>query len=73
MAEPRKPVITTAGLPHEIARPLEAVKQAIEMLTGARAGVRELKGLKKGASSAEIAEKVNEIIARLNASGKCDG
>ena len=70
MAEPRKPVITTSGLSPELARAIEPIKQSVEMLVGTRAGVRELKGLKKDSSASEIVEKVNEIIARLNASGK---
>lgn len=72
MVEPRKPVITTAGLPAAQAKVLEPVKQAIEMITGARSGVRELKGLPKDAELADIVEKVNQIIARLNASGKAN-
>ena len=72
MVEPRKPVITTAGLPAAQAKVLEPVKQAIEMITGVRSGVRELKGLPKDAELADIVEKVNQIIARLNASGKAN-
>lgn len=69
--EPRKPVITTSGMPANMARFLEPVKQAIEMITGARSGIREIKGLEKSATSEEIIEKVNELARRLNASGKC--
>lgn len=72
MVEPRKPVITTSGLSPSLSRVLEPVKQAIEMLTGARSGIRELKGLPKDASTEDLVEKVNEIIARLNSSGKAN-
>lgn len=70
MQEGRKPSITTAGLPPQIARVLEPVKQSIEMITGARAGISEIKGLQAGASLEEVVKKVNEIIARINASGR---
>ena len=68
MAEPRKPNINTAGLDVRLAKVMEPVKQSIDMLTGARLG--ELKGLPRGASSEEVILKINEIVARLNASGR---
>lgn len=72
MAEPRKPVITTSGLSPQLARTIEPVKQAIEMITGSRAGLKEIKGLPKGARMEDVVEKVNQIIARLNASGSAN-
>ena len=69
MAEPRKPTITTSGIDPQIARILEPVKQSIEMLTGVRNGLEELDGLPREASLTEAVAKINEIIARLNASG----
>ena len=69
MAEPRKPTITTSGIDPQIARILEPVKQSIEMLTGVRSGLKELDGLPREASLTEAVAKINEIIARLNASG----
>lgn len=69
MSEPRKPTITTSGIDPQIARVLEPVRQSIEMLTGVRAGIKELKGLPQGASMNDVVEKINEIISRLNASG----
>lgn len=69
MAEPRKPTITTSGIDPQIARILEPVKQSIEMLTGVRNGLKELDGLPREASLTEAVAKINEIIARLNASG----
>ncbi len=71
MGEPRKPVITTAGLPVDIARALEPVKQSLEMITGVRSNVREIKGLPKEATNEQIIAKINEIARRLNASGDC--
>lgn len=72
MAEPRKPVVTTAGLPPQLAKALEPLKQNVEMLTGARSGIREIKGLSKSATLLQVIDKVNAIIARLNATGKAD-
>lgn len=70
MREGRKPSITTSGLPPQLAKALEPVKQSIEMITGARAGISEVKGLSSGASLEDVVKKVNEIIARINASGR---
>lgn len=66
---PRKPTIVTVGLKPELAKALEPVKQSIEMLTGARVGTPELYGLPQKTSGMALIGKVNEIIARLNASG----
>ena len=68
MAEPRKPNINTSGLDPRLARVMEPVKQSIDMLTGARLG--ELKGLSRDATTEDIRVKINEIVARLNASGR---
>lgn len=64
----RKPVISTMGMPAELAWFLKPVKENIEMVTGARGG--ELKGLKSEATQDEIIKKVNELIARINVSGE---
>lgn len=69
MTEPRKPTITTSGLDPSIARVLEPVRQSLEMLTGARSGIKELDGLHTNASLSDVINKINEIISRLNASG----
>ena len=66
---PRKPTIVTVGLKPELAKALEPVKQSVEMLTGARVGTPELYGLPQKTSGMVLIGKVNEIIARLNASG----
>ena len=70
MADTRKPSITITGLPQQLAKPLESMKQSIEMITGARPGMGELSGLSKDAGLVTVIEKINEIIARINASGK---
>lgn len=70
MSEPRKPIITTSGLDPNTARVLEPVRQTLEMLTGVRSNVRELKGISKDATKEQIIAAVNAIMARLNASGK---
>lgn len=67
----RKPTISIFGLSSEMARFMEPVKQSLEIITGSRAGLSELKGLSKSASLEDVVKKVNEICARLNASGKC--
>lgn len=51
----------------ELIRVLEPIKQNVEMLTGVRGG--ELTQLEATASTAEIIQAINAIIARLNASG----
>lgn len=66
---PRKPTIVTVGLKPELAKALEPVKQSVEMLTGARVGTPELFGLPQKSSGIALIGKVNEIVARLNASG----
>lgn len=70
MAEPRKPVVVTSGLSPDLARALEPVRQTLEMLTGSRSGMRELQAIPKDATTEQIIEAVNSIMARLNASGK---
>lgn len=70
MAEPRKPVVTTAGLRPDLAKALEPVRQTLEIITGARSGIRELKALKKDAKLEDVITAVNQIMARLNSSGE---
>ena len=48
---------------------LAAVKENIEVITGARAGYRQINSLDSSASITDIISKVNEIIARLNYDG----
>lgn len=67
----RKPTISVFGLSPELARALEPVKQSLEIVTGSRAGMTELKGLSSSADLKAVIEKINEICRRLNASGGC--
>lgn len=67
----RKPTISVFGLSSEMARFVEPIKQSLEIITGSRAGMSELKGLKESATTKDVVAKINEICARLNASGKC--
>lgn len=69
MSEPRKPAITTFGLEPELSRAIEPIRQSIEMLTGARSGIKELRGLGSEATLKDVISKLNEVISRLNASG----
>lgn len=54
-------------MPRQLASVLDPLKQNVEMLTGVRGG--ELTQLESGATTAEIIQAINAIIARLNASG----
>lgn len=73
MREPRKPAIVTSGLPPAMAKFFEPVKQCLQMITGAAPGMAQIKGLKPGASNEEIVRKINELVARINASGEANG
>lgn len=48
---------------------IAAMKECIEIMTGARVGITEIHTLPTGASLSDVINKVNEIIVRLNASG----
>lgn len=67
----RKPAIpTTAVADRSTQVILNAVKENIEIMTGARPGVGPILTLSAAATNAEIVAKINEIIARLNFSGE---
>ena len=69
---PRKPSLVTSGIGDpKLARVLEPIKQTLNMITGSQKGVGELKGIADvtTASNVLLAQKINEIIARINASG----
>jgi hypothetical protein len=48
---------------------IAAVKENIEVITGARAGSSQIQALDSTATTAQIIAKVNEIIGRLNYDG----
>lgn len=49
---------------------LTAIKENIEIITGARPGISEIQQLASTATLADVINKINEIVVRLNASGK---
>lgn len=49
---------------------LSAIKENIELITGARAGSSEISTLATNADTATIVNKINEIISKLNYSGQ---
>lgn len=64
----RKPSIPGIhSLPPELARVIGPLKENLEIITGTRGG--EIDTLAKTATTAEIIEKINDIIVKLNASG----
>jgi hypothetical protein len=67
---PKKPGIPSVATPDpKINSLLIAIKENIELITGARPGISELTPLTPNATNAEIVSKINEIVSRLNASG----
>jgi hypothetical protein len=67
---PKKPGIPSVATPDpKINSLMIAMKENIELITGARPGISELTPLTTGATNAEIVVKINEIVSRLNASG----
>jgi len=67
----RKPSIpATAVADRSTQMILTAMKENIEIMTGARPGVGQLTGLASDATNAEIIAKINELVARLNFSGE---
>ena len=71
MSVVRKPGIPTASSQDMRLYPfLTAIKENIEIITGARPGIGEIQQLPSTASLADVVSKINEIIVRLNASGK---
>ena len=47
---------------------ISAIKENIEIITGARNGVGEISQLEPTATTAQIIAKINEVITRLNVS-----
>jgi len=48
---------------------ISAIKENIEVITGARAGSNQITSLDSTATTAQIISKINEIIGRLNYDG----
>lgn len=49
---------------------LNAVRENIEIVTGVRPGTSQINQLPPAATNAEIVDKINQIIAALNYSGR---
>lgn len=63
----RKPAIPAVNSQNTMGV-LNALKENIEIITGARTG--EIQQLTSTATTAQIIEKINQIVVKLNASGK---
>jgi hypothetical protein len=67
----KKPGIPAVNLPDRtLTQALAAIKENIEVITGARLGVGETNQLASTATLSDVIVKLNEIIVKLNASGK---
>jgi hypothetical protein len=71
MANPKKPAIpaVTSG-DNNVVAALSAIRENIELITGMRPGISEISPLGTSASTSDIISKINEIVTRLNYSGK---
>lgn len=49
---------------------IQAMKENIELITGARPGIDAIAQLSSTATNAQIISKINEIIARINYTGQ---
>jgi hypothetical protein len=66
----KKPAIpTTTGLPQDVARLIDALKQNVELITSARPGMTDVAQLPATATLDDVIAKVNEILSRINHSG----
>lgn len=65
----RKPGIPSVNFPDRtLNQAISAIKENIEIITGARSGIGEIKVLASTATNDQIIAKINEIITRLNVS-----
>ena len=65
--KPGIPVVNTAD--RTLNQAVAAIKENIEIITGARIGVGEIRTLEATATLADVINKVNEVVIRINASG----
>ena len=49
---------------------IQALKENVELITGARPGIDAIAKLDTAATNAQIISKINEIIARINYTGQ---
>lgn len=67
----KKPGIPSVSLQDQsLNTVVNALKENIEIITGSRIGVGEIRSLGAPATNEQIVSKINEIIGRLNVSGK---
>lgn len=67
----KKPGIPAVNLPDRtLNQVLNAMRENIGIITGAIQGVGETKQLASTATLSDVIVKINEIIVKLNASGK---
>ena len=65
----KKPGIPPVSTPDRtLNQAISALKENIEIITGARLGVGEIKLLAAPATNDDLVAKINEIITRLNVS-----
>ena len=68
MRDYRKPGISVTGVDPNVARVLQPIKDSIEGITGQKSN-GELVGLSGTVTTLSVAQKVNELVARVNVSG----
>ena len=67
----RKPGIPTITTPDQnIGRVLQALKENVEIITGARTGFSTIATLPGDAALTTVIAKLNEVIGRINATGE---
>jgi hypothetical protein len=65
----RKPGIPSVNFSDRtLNQAISAIKENIEIITGARNGIGEITQLEPTATTAQIIAKINEVILRLNVS-----
>jgi hypothetical protein len=69
MKKPGIPAAHGGVVDSNLQRMLVAMKENLEIITGARPQVGEIAQLSSTATTADIIAKINEIISRLNFSG----
>jgi hypothetical protein len=66
--KPSIPVVHTTDKTTNLA--FAAIRETLEIMTGVRNGTSQIDQLPPGATSAQVIDKINEIIAKLNYSGQ---
>ena len=66
----KKPGIPAVNIPdQQLAQILSALKENVEIITGARPQVSQIDQLSTAATLSDAIAKINEIVIRLNARG----